>query len=176
MMRRNHGLQRRKAILKLIKRSPGIGFLEIKKISGYGNGVLSHHLKNLESDDIIRIKREKQKTWIFYSDVDSSDDIIRIYLRKETCMKILQFLSKKKIANFSQIKQIIGKSPGTTSVTLKMLIEKNLVKRNYIKQNTLFIPQYSLANPRKINKILKTIETSQIDILKDRFADTFSFF
>lgn len=175
-MTRHRGLQRKQALLELVKKSPGIGFLEIKKISGYNNEAISHHLKNLEKEKAVRIRREKRKMWIFYSDIDSSDDIIRIYLRKETCMKILRFLSKKKVANFSQIKQTIGKSPSTTSVTLKMLIEKSLVKRKYIKNNTLFIPQYSLANPRKINKILKTIKTSQVDILKDRFADTFSFF
>lgn len=165
------GLQKKKTILKLVEDDPGVGFIDIMKSTGYANGIVGHHLRTLEREGSIRIKREKRKIWIFHPTLDSNDDNIRIFLRKETCKKILVFLLEARSANFIQIRDTIGKSPSTTSTTLKMLVESKVIKKI-----PGFPHKYALEDYEKTIKILNTIEASHVDILKDRFADTFSYF
>lgn len=165
------GLQKKKTILKLVEDDPGVGFIDIMKSTGYANGVVGHHLRMLEIDGSIRIKRAKRKIWVFNPTLDPNDDNIRIFLRKETCKLILVFLVERETAKFSQITEATGKSPSTVSTTLKMLIENKLIKK------ILGFPhKYVLEDYEKTVKILNTVEASHVDMLKDRFADTFSYF
>ena len=164
------GLAKKQTILKLVEENPGIGFLEIQKTTGYGHGVISHHLSMLEKQGSIRINRGKRKIWIFGLGLDPDEDSIRIALRKETCKKILSFLLDVNLANFVQIQNAIGKSPGTTSTTLKKLVEHNVIKIVHG-----FPKRYTLDDFEKTASLLDAMTVSPTDELKDRFADTFSY-
>jgi len=163
--------QKKSLILKLIEQEPGLGFTDIHKSTGLGHGVISHHLKALENEGEIRIKRGKRKIWAFHSKEDASEDLTIIFLRKETCKKILLFLLEKEKANFSQIQKNIGKSPSTTSLALKSLLEKKIVRINL-----RFPKQYYLEDKERVSKLVGRLKVSSSDELKDRFADTFSYF
>lgn len=165
------GLAKKQTILKVVEENPGMGFLDIHKITGFGHGVVSHHLAMLEKEGSVRINRGKQKIWVFGSDLDPKEDNIRIAIRKETCKKILVFLLDVNRASFVQISHTISKSPGTTSVTLKKLIEHKVIKVVYG-----FPKEYTLENFEKTSHILDTMTLSHVDEFKDRFADTFSYF
>jgi len=162
--------QKRKTILKMVENDPGVGFLDIQKETGYGNGVLSHHLKILENNNLIRILRAERKMWAFPINSDPSEDTLRIYLRRETCQSILLLLLREETATFSQICNEIKKSPSTTSTTLKTLIQERLVKK---------IPgfgvKYCLADHDMAVGVVGKTKISKTDVLKDRFADTFSY-
>ena len=162
---------KRKTILKLVENDPGMGFLDLQKETGYGNGVLSHHLKTLEKSNLIRIRRANRKIWVFPPHLDSDDDNIRIHIRKETCKKIIEFLLQENTANFVQIQTAIKKSPGTTSSTLKMLVENRIVTKIHGFPN-----KYVVADHDKTAELLDAMKISQTDKLKERFADTFSYF
>ena len=162
--------QKRKTILKLVENDPGVGFLDIQKETGYGNGVLSHHLKTLENKNLIRILRAERKMWAFPVNSDPSEDVLRIYLRKETCQKILLVLIRQNTAAFSHICNEIKKSPSTTSTTLKTLVEKGLVKKI-----PGFAVRYCLEDHNRTVDIVSKAKISKTDILKDRFADAFSY-
>ena len=125
----------------------------------------------LESDGFIRIKREKRKIWVFHSALNPDEDNIRISLRKETCKKILVFLVENKIASFVQIRDAIKKSPSTTSLTMKTLVEKKVIKKI-----NGFPNRYTLMDHHRTVQILNTAEIAYSDKIKDRFADTFSYF
>lgn len=157
--------------MKLIEQEPGVGFTDIQKNTGFGHGVISHHLKSLEKEGVIRIKRGRRKIWAFHSKEEKSKDQTIIFLRKETCRNILIFLLEKEFANFSQIQKNIGKSPSTTSSTLKSLMEKKIVKNNL-----RFPKQYFLEDKDMVSNLVKRLRISSSDELKDRFADTFSYF
>lgn len=165
------GLAKKQTILKVVEENPGMGFLDIHKITGFGHGVVSHHLAMLEKEGSVRINRGKQKIWVFGSDLDPKEDNIRIAIRKETCKKILVFLLDVNCASFVQISNTISKSPGTTSVTLKKLIEHKVIKVVYG-----FPKKYTLENFEKTSHILDMMTLSHVDEFKDRFADTFSYF
>lgn len=163
-------LKRKKTILNLIQSDPGVGFLEIKRTTGFAHGVLSHHLLKLERDGSIRIRRGKRKMWAFPIHSDPKEDTTRMFLRRETSKKILVFLLEKEPANFSQIQKAIQKSPSTTSIVLKVLVEKRLVS---------IIPgfprKYCLKDAEITSFVVSSMNISQVDQLKDRFADTFSY-
>lgn len=162
---------KKKTILRLVQNDPGVGFIDIQKKTGYANGVLSHHLKILEKDDHVRIRRGKRKIWVFPSHLDSENDKIRIYMRKETCKRIIEFLLENDESSFVPIQKAIEKSPSTTSIMLKALVQKDIVKKT-----PGFPHSYSLIHRERILEIITTTKTSKADTLKDRFADTFSYF
>ncbi len=168
MSNANH---KKKTIIRLVQDDPGVGFVDIQKETGFANGVLSHHLKVLEKNDNIRITRGKRKIWVFPSYLDSENDKIRIYIRKETCRRIIEFLLENNESSFVSIQKTIEKSPSTTSITLKILVQNDIVKK------TLGFPhEYSLIDRQRILEVIDTTKVSKTDTLKDRFADTFSYF
>lgn len=164
-------LQKKKNIQKLVEDNPGLGFIDIQKDTGYANGVLSHHLKTLSNEGHIRIKQGNRKIWIFSSEFDSTNDDAIIFLRKETCRKILVFLLQTNLATFSEIQKAIERSPSTTSLTMKKLLDHKLIRRTFG-----FPHKYALENQDKIRQIIQTTKISEINALKDRFADTFSYY
>ena len=167
----SNAYNKKKAILRLVQDDPGVGFIDIQKETGYANGVLSHHLKILEKNDLIRIRRGKRKIWVFPLHLDSENDKIRIYIRKESCKRIIEFLLENDESSFVLIQKAIEKSPSTTSITLKTLVENNIVKKT-----PGFPHRYSLRDYERITNVIDTIKVSKSDTLKDRFADTFSYF
>lgn len=96
---------------------------------------------------------------------------ILIALRKETCKKILVYLLNFNRADFNQLQKAIDKSSGTTSITLKKLIEQQVIKVIHG-----FPKKYTLEDFEKTSHILEMMDVSYSDKLKDRFADTFSYF
>lgn len=164
------GLAKKQTILKVVEENPGVGFLDVHKITGFGHGVVSHHLSILEKEGSVRINRGKRKIWVFSSSSDPAEDHIHIALRKETCRKILSFLLDANTASFVQIQNTISKSPGTASLTLKNLIEHKVIKVVYG-----FPKKYTLQDFEKTAYLLDKMTVSRTDELKDRFADTFSY-
>lgn len=164
------GLKKKQTILKVIEENPGSGFLDIHNFTGFGHGVVSHHLNTLEKEGHVRINREKRNIWVFQSSFDPDDDKIVIALRKETCKKILLFLLESGSSDFSHIQNTIKKSPGTLSYTLKNLVEQDVVKIVHG-----FPKKYVLKDVTKTQELLDRLTVSNTDKLKDRFADTFSY-
>lgn len=164
------GNVKKQAILNVVEENPGVGFLDVHKITGFGHGVISHHLAMLEKEGFVRINRGKQKIWIFGSHLDPNEDNIRIALRKETCKKILVYLLNFNRADFNQLQKAIDKSSGITSITLKKLIEHQVIKVIHG-----FPKKYTLEDFEKTSYLIDSMAVSHTDELKDRFADTFSY-
>jgi predicted transcriptional regulator len=162
--------QKRKQICTIIEENPGYSYCDIQKESGWTNGILSHHIKILERNEYIRIRRENRKTWFFPPDSDPKNDFLLIYSKKETYRKIIMFLLQEKQADFKEIQQNIGKSPSTTSIALSKLIQRNLIKKTQD-----FKKKYELCDYDHALELSKA-EPKTSDKIKDRFADTFSYF
>ena len=171
MMELGKATQKRKKICTMIEENPGLCYCHIQKELGLVNGILSHHIKILEKNDSIRIRRENRKTWFFPPNSDPKNDFLLIYSKKETYRKIIMFLLQEKQADFNEIRQNIGKSPSTTSIALS-----NLIQRNLIKKTQDFKKKYELYNYDHAIELLSKAEPKTSDKIKDRFADTFSYF
>jgi predicted transcriptional regulator len=164
-------IQKRNSICAIIEKSPGSCYSDIKKKSGFANGILSHHIKILEKNGHIRVRRENRKTWFFLPESDPKNDFLLIYSKKETYRKILTFLLQEKQATFNEIRTNIGKSPSTTSLALSNLFSRNLIKKTHD-----FKKKYEINDYTHALELLSKEEPKTSDKIKDRFADTFSYF
>lgn len=162
---------KRKTICTSIKKNPGFNYQDLLKDTGFANGILSHHLRKLEMEGLLRVKRKGRLTWFFPIGSDPDRDNLIINLRKETCRNILIFLLEKKLATFVEITQAVHKSPATVSYTLKQLTEGNVVKKV-----PGFQKKYSLSDHDLTIYLLEKLEITEIDILCDRFANSFSYY
>lgn len=158
-------------ILKIIQKNPAISYRDIQKMSGYPFGTLSNSLSNLEKDAKIIVRRFTRRTHYFPLDIPSGEYPVLINLRKETAKKILLFLAENKKGTYSDFRKCTNKAPSTISVTLTNLVEEKIIKRIFD-----FKPYFVLEDPQFVQNILAKISTSNADKMKDRFADTFSYF
>ncbi len=157
-------------LLAIISENPGFGYTDMLRHSGLKNGVLSHYLSRMEKYGLIRIKRGKRRIWFFPVNVPTSQYSLIINLRKETCKIILTFLLTKGSATFSQIVSETKRSPSTISITLSKLLDSELITVEG------FDRKYKVRDPIVILMTLKIIQPNMFDKIKDRFADTFSYF
>ena len=158
-------------LLEIINKNPGICYRDIQKLSGYPLGTLSNSLSNLERDSKIIVKRLKRRTHYFPLHIPSEEFLVIINLRKETTKRIILFLLENKKATFSEIRNHSNKSPSTISITLTHLIENKIINRiNGLE------PYFELNDDNLVQNTLTRIDSSILDKLKDRMADTFSYF
>lgn len=162
---------KREKICKTIQDRPGSNFQGLLKWTGLGNGVLSFHLRRLEVEGDIRVKRRGRSTWFFPTHSDPARDWIIINLRKETCRDILVYLLNNESATFVEITGVVNKSPATISYTLKHLVSNNVVKKI-----PGFQKRYALYNYLLTKQLLDEMTITLIDSMTERFADSFSYY
>lgn len=162
---------RRQKICLTIEENPGYNYQDLLKDTGFTNGILSHHLRSLEKNGQVRVKRKKRLTWFFSPNSNPVEDELRIHLRKETYRKILFYLLDHKEITHKQMIRILEKSPSTVSYAVGNLLESNLICKT-----SNFRKTYSLIDPQLTKTILEGTETTHVDTLKDRFADSFSYY
>ncbi len=158
-------------ILDIIQENPAISYRDIQKISGYPFGTLSNSLSNLEKDSKIIVKRFARRTHHFPLDVSPIEYPLLIHLRKETAKNIIVFLAENEKGTYSDFRKCTNKAPSTISITLTHLVEEKIIKRIFN-----FKPCFVLEDPQFVQNILTKISPNNIDKMKDRFADTFSYF
>jgi DNA-binding Lrp family transcriptional regulator len=158
-------------LLEIIKKNPAISYRNLQKISGYPFGTLSNSLSNLEKDSKIIVKRFARRTHYFPSHIPSTEYPVLIHLRKETAKKIIIFLTENQKGTYPDFRKCTNRSPSTVSITLTNLVEEKIIKRI-----SGFSPYFELEDSQCVQNILMKIAPSNTDKIKDRFADTFSYF
>ena len=158
-------------LLEIIQKNPAISYRDIQKITGYPFGTLSNSLSNLEKDSKIIVKRFTRRTHHFPLNISSNEYPVLIHLRKETAKKIILFIAENQRGTYSDFRKCTNRSPSTISITLTHLIEEKIIKRI-----SDFQPYFVLEEPQLIQNILTKISPTTTDKLKERFADTFSYF
>ena len=82
----------------------------------------------------------------------------------------MSFLLAKDGATFGEIVSEVKRSPSTISLALTQLIRLKLISKLRINK------KYEVASPSLTKEALQKINPTELDTLKDRFADTFSYF
>ncbi|AJZ75876.1 winged helix-turn-helix transcriptional regulator [Candidatus Nitrosotenuis cloacae] len=157
-------------LLTILEKKPASRFTDLMNDSGLKNGVVSHYLMMMEKMGLIRSKKIKNQDWYFASTFDESKDFLFIHLRKETSKKILFFLLDGD-ATFAEILEHIKKSPSTLSIALS-----NLLKANLVIVELGVVKKYCIVDRESAVKALEQIKMNTFDTVKDRFADSFSYF
>ena len=154
-------MDRKRSVLDIVERNPGIRFNEIMRISNIRNGTLSHYVKKLEDESSIQLERSPRVTRLYPAGIDPHEAKICKYLTMETQKKIILLLLEQKIATAVEIRDILKKSPSVISVNLTELFREKIVEKQYdIPSN-----KYSLKNPEEIRGILKEYYPTWLDKL-----------
>ena len=128
---------RESIFLNLINQNPGIRYLELKSLTGFNNGVVSHYLHQLESQSLIKSVRTPRVS-CFYPMCSSelSQKIFR-RLRQVTPQKIILALIQKNHSFRSLVKEV-KKAPSTVSMYTTKLIHDGIVVTAYVDSEKMF--------------------------------------
>jgi len=128
---------RESIFLNLINQNPGIRYLELKSLTGFNNGVVSHYLHQLESQSLIKSVRTPRVS-CFYPMCSSelSQKIFR-RLRQVTPQKIILALIQKNHSFRSLVKEV-KKAPSTVSTYTTKLIHDGIVVTAYVDSKKIF--------------------------------------
>tara|TARA_B100001540_G_scaffold4588_1_gene4081 strand:+ start:557 stop:1009 length:453 start_codon:yes stop_codon:yes gene_type:complete len=150
-------MDRKRTILKIVEKNPGIRFNEIMKISKIRNGTLSHYIKKLEEEENIQLERTPRVTRLYPKGISKKDAVVCKYLTKDSHRKMILFLMKNETATSQEIREFIKKSSSVVSVNLNELFREKIVEKRYD------IPaiKYSLKNPQRIEEIFNEYYTEK---------------
>ena len=128
---------RESIFLNLINQNPGIRYLELKSLTGFNNGVVSHYLHQLESQSLIKSVRTPRVS-CFYP-LCSSELSQKIFrrLRQVTPQKIILALIQKNHSFRSLVKEV-KKAPSTVSTYTTKLIHDGIVVTSYVDSEKMF--------------------------------------
>lgn len=123
---------RRAELIKLIGKNPGIQFRDLMRLANLKNGVLSHHLRKLESLKSVKVERLPRQTRFYPKFFSDEESVVAKALRRNTSRDIIYTLmlnrgDGRNGLDFSQIVSDVSKSPSTVSVYLSQLIKDNIV-------------------------------------------------
>ena len=164
-------MDRKRSVLDIVEKNPGIRFNEIMRISNIRNGTLSHYVKKLEEEKIIQLERSPRVTRLYPAGIDPHEAKICKYLTMETQKKIILFLLMKKIASAVEIRDVIKKSPSVISVNLSDLFKEKIIEKQYdIPSN-----KYSLKNPDEIKGIMKEYYPTVLERLVENTTKMLNF-
>ncbi len=96
-------IDRSQKLQELIDDNPGIQFREIMRSSGLKNGVLSHYLKKLEDNGVVKVMRGPRQVRFYSPNITEEESIVIKALRKETPRDLLLALIKDDGLEFSQL-------------------------------------------------------------------------
>ena len=164
-------MDRKRSVLDIVERNPGIRFNEIMRISNIRNGTLSHYVKKLEDESSIQLERSPRVTRLYPAGIDPHEAKICKYLTMETQKKIILLLLEQKIATAVEIRDILKKSPSVISVNLSELFKEKIIEKKYdIPSN-----KYSLKNPDEIRGIVNEYYPTILERLVENTTEMLEF-
>ena len=164
-------MDRKRSVLDIVEKNPGIRFNEIMRISNIRNGTLSHYVKKLEEEKTIQLERSPRVTRLYPAGIDPHEAKICKYLTMETQKNIILFLLMKKVATAVEIRNMLKKSPSVISVNLSDLFKEKIIEKQYdIPSN-----KYSLKNPDEIRGIMKEYYPTVLERLVENTTKMLNF-
>ncbi|MDN5844876.1 MAG: ArsR family transcriptional regulator [Candidatus Nitrosocosmicus sp.] len=99
-------------ILTLIIQIPGIRYNDLARITKFNNGVISHSLRVLEKNNLVKVVRcsNGKITRYFTSSIPDENCPIIAFLKNETTRKIILFLHYNRESNFEKIRHHINET------------------------------------------------------------------
>lgn len=116
-------------ILETIQENPGIHVRGIIKKTGYENGVVLYHLRQLEMQGKARSQRRPKYRRYYPVDVAEEEFPIIRNMRKPTKKDVLLKILIEGTPSFQELTLKIGKSPSTLSWNLSGLVDEGVVEK-----------------------------------------------
>jgi len=125
---RPQGEEARNIIMSVIQSCAGIRYSELARKTSLAHGALSHHIKMLQRQRRIRVRRDRGSTRFFPESYDDGLCNAIASASHPTTVAIMALLIRHK-CNYRQIKSTIMKSGSTVCEHLKRLHSAGLVSR-----------------------------------------------
>lgn len=155
---------RNNQILELIHQNPGLNFSDIMRITGFKNGVLSYHIKKLETKNKVNVIRRIGNTRFYPLSINEQESTLLEMLRRPTPYEIIVLLKKHSEGlTMSQLVQITQKAQSTISTYLQLLFSKKITSIKFHDKKKIFVlkDKYSVEyvlqnyNFKPINKTIQ---------------------
>ncbi len=166
-------LEVRRRIYQCIVESPGLHFREIQRRTTLATGSLDYHLHFLYKNGLIRTEKDKNYTRYYPLTKNWTDEekaILNI-LRNDKMRHIIIFLIEKKKSTPLKISEGTGIPLSTLSWYLKQLQQGGSV--THLKKGRFRI--YKVSDPKKLVEYIVAHKTSFLDVIVDRFIETWEF-
>ena len=115
-------------IITQIRKTPGIRYMELLRLTGLSNGALEYHLRILEKSDRIKVDRSDGKRARYYSiDILANESNIIGFIRNNVSRQIITFILEHELCTFSEILGHTKKASSTLSWHLKRLSKAAII-------------------------------------------------
>jgi predicted transcriptional regulator len=139
---------RESIFLNLINQNPGIRYLELKTLTGFNNGVVSHYLRQLESSGLIKSVRTPRVSCFYPLSLSELSQKIFRRSRQITPQRIILALIQKNHSFLSLVNEV-KKAPSTVSTYTTKLIHDGIVVISYDNSEKIF-----KINPKVYDQII----------------------
>ena len=116
-------------IFKTIQKNPGIHVRGIMKETGFENGVITHHLRKLETKGVVKSQKRPKYRRYYPVDVPEEQYSIIRNMRKPTKKDVMFDIIVEGSPTFKQLVKKLNKSPSTVSWNISELIEEGIVEK-----------------------------------------------
>ena len=157
----------RKKIYNTIKRNPGLHFRELQRRVGIATGAMQYHLDYLMKKHLIKTERETKFLRYYLVRQDFEETDLMSLLRQDSIRKIIVFLMQRRFANNTNISQVVGLSPSTTSWHLEKLVENEIIEKSRRGRKTYF----KIVDKGKIAELLVKYRRSFLDEVVNNFVE-----
>jgi predicted transcriptional regulator len=130
----------RSSIYAYIQEKPGVHIGEIVDNIGLNRGTLRHHLKILESENMIEAQHDRGKVWYFQSNSTSEEEKqIILALQNEMIRKIICNVLEEECNTNKDLVQATGISKGTITWYMKQLKKLDFIEENKAGRDITYI-------------------------------------
>jgi predicted transcriptional regulator len=157
-------------ILDHIKRSPGIRYRELLRLSGLTNGALEYHIKILEKTQKIKVERlHGRRPKYFPLDMQTEETCIMGQIRNKSSRQIVLFILEHDLCTFGEISEHMKKAPSTISWHLKRLSESGIISIIHGQELQL----YRISNVQLVSDVLSKYKNSLSDKIANEYYNMF---
>ena len=161
-------LEVRQQLFEFIQKHPGMHFREVQRRTGLSVGALQYHIRQLEEEKLaVGVKDGEYTRYYAVGAVTESERGILKFLRQKPIRRMLVLLLEKKKANHSQLSEVSGVSPATTSWYLGKIVEAGLVSKQKVGREVF----YKVNDPDAVSRTIVSYKSSFLDRVVEKFTE-----
>jgi predicted transcriptional regulator len=170
MMFKNEILEneRRHEIYEYIRKNPGLHIRELQRKIGIPLASLQYHLNYMTRRDVIIEEKSEHYTRYYCSKLDSEVKRMLTILRQKRLRDIVMLILVSNKAKYQTLVEALGLPASTVSFYIKCLLENDVIERTKIGYENI----YTLKEEDKIGKVLIIYQSTFVDKIVDRWANT----
>jgi len=160
--------ERRRKIFARIEASPGVHLRELQRVLNIPLTTLEYHLSYMIRKKVVFAETEDHHKRYYTKPLDPEDKKVLAALRQKRMREIVLTVLANKKAKHQLLADRLKLSHSTLSSYLKYLVNKNILVREKIGYQNLYI----VRDENRVAKVLIAYKTSFLDKLVDKTLET----